>query len=279
VTELPNGAESLHASAGRAELNGETASADDLRVLALQNYGHFSTMRVVGGGVRGLDLHLARLDAATRELFGCALEAARVRECLRHIVGDRKDALALRITVFSRSFKRDRPGLPSKPDVLITMNPARAAEQLPIRLKSFAYERVSPRIKHVGTFELFHHRRLAQIDGFDDALFIDSSGAVSEASVWNIGFFDGQRVAWPNAPALAGVSMQLLQEGLRERGVASESRRIAYADIGKLRSAFVSNALHPVRAVAAIDDSELVVDRNLIAMLEACHESRALQPI
>ena len=26
--------------------------------------------------------------------------------------------------------------------------------------------------------------------------------AVSEASVWNIGFFDGGRIVWPNAPAL-----------------------------------------------------------------------------
>ena len=43
--------------------------------------------------------------------------------------------------------------------------------------------------------------------------------------------------------------------------------------------AFLSNALCPVRAVAAIDDVELDVDRDLLALLDACYETCPWQAI
>src|SRR4029079_1365751 len=127
---------------------------------------------------------------------------------------------------------RDRMAEPALPDVVVSVGAPRRVETAPVRLKSFRYERVLPHVKHVGTFGLFHHRRLAQLDGFDDALFIDAGGAVSEASIWTIAFSDGDGIVWPDAPALGGISMQLLQKGLRERGVPSDSHRVAHADIG-----------------------------------------------
>jgi len=138
---------------------------------------------------------------------------------------------------------------------------------------------VLPHIKHVGTFPLFHFRRLAQLDGFDDALFVDGAGAISEASVWNIGFFDGSGIVWPNAPALKGVSMQLLQNGLRARGVPTTSRRIARSDIASFRSAFLTNSSQPVRAIASIDDSDLAPDPELVALLGDCYATNAWQEI
>ena len=50
--------------------NGQPASTDDLRALALVNYGHFSSMQVRDHAVQGIGLHQQRLTAATRELFG-----------------------------------------------------------------------------------------------------------------------------------------------------------------------------------------------------------------
>lgn len=255
----------------RAELNGAPVQADDLRALALLNYGHFTSMMVEDGHVRGLDRHLARLEHASRELFGYPLDTKRVRGYLHRIVAHRAGLLRLRVTVFSRQFHSERPARPCMSDVLVTLSPAREPDRSPIRLKSFRFERALPHVKHVGTFALFHYRRRAQLDGFDDALFVDSTGAVSEASVWNIGFFDGHGIVWPNAPALNGVSMQLLQQGLRERGVASESRRIARAHIGTYRLAFLTNSSCPVRPIATIDDVEYDLNYNLVAMLEECY--------
>lgn len=263
----------------RCELNGKPASADDLRALALLNYGHFTAMQLTDGCVRGLDLHLARLDAGTRSLFGRALDTTRVRDYMRSALDTHAGDASLRVTVFSREFSRERPAQSSTPDVLVTVGAPRQRVATPLRLKSFRHERVLPEIKHIGTFALFHFRRLAQLDGFDDALFVDADGVISEASVWNIGFFDGNDIIWPNAPALHGISMQLLQAGMRARGVATASRRIALGDIGAYRSAFLTNSSCPVRPIASIDDIELTVDPDLTALLEACYAANPLQTI
>ena len=148
-----------------------------------------------------------------------------------------------------------------------------------MHLKSFRHERVLPEIKHVGTFALFHYRRLAQLEGFDDALFVAADGAISEASVWNIGFYEGNEVVWPNAPALPGVSMRLLQAELRERGVATPSRRVGQDDVATFRSAFLTNSSCAVRPIASIDGVELAVDPDLTQLLEACYAANPLQPI
>src|ERR1700679_3527084 len=66
------------------EVNGGLATADGLSYPAIVNYGHFTSMQVRGGAVRGLGLHLSRLDLATRELFGTALDGELVRAYIRH---------------------------------------------------------------------------------------------------------------------------------------------------------------------------------------------------
>jgi 4-amino-4-deoxychorismate lyase len=263
----------------RCELNGRSATADDLRALALTNYGHFTALQATADGVRGLDLHLARLDAGTRELFGMSLDAGHVRAWLRSALAGWTGDAAVRITVFSRAFDRERPSRAFAPDVLVTVTPPRRPDATPVRLKMFHYERALPAIKHVGTFSLFHHRRLAQQAGFDDALFVDASGAVSEASIWNIGFFDGAGVVWPIAPQLHGVSMQLIDNGLRQRGIESTSRRVTLDDLATFRSAFLTNCGCPVRAVSSIDDVALAVDPDFERTLVACHAANPPQAI
>ena len=263
----------------RIELNGASAQVDDLRHLVQTNYGHFSAMQVRDGGVRGLDLHLDRIEQATRELFGTAIDREHVRACLRHAVAGSGAPLSLRVNIFSRFLDRDRLAQPAQPDVLVTIAPSPSPSTAPLRLKSFRYTRDLPHIKHVGTFPLFRHRRLAQQAGYDDAVFVDDSGCLSEGSVWNIGFHDGRGVVWPDAPQLAGVSMQLLQAGLSAAGVPSTLQRVALNEAGRFRCAFFTNSSTAVRLIAAIDDTELAVDRELEASLFECHDSNPLQPL
>ncbi len=262
----------------RIELNGAPASADDLRHLVQINYGHFTAMRVEDGGVRGLDLHLDRLDAATRELFGTSLERDIVRSYLRHAIAGAGE-LSLRVNIFSRALDRDHLARAVAPDVLITANESRQASLAPLRLKSYAYVRDAATIKHVGTFPLFHHRRLAQQAGFDDALFADASGRVSEGSIWNVGFIDDSGVVWPEAPQLNGSSMQLLQAGLARAGVASATRPIQLHELGRYRAAFFSNASVPVRPIASVDEHRFEVDDAWLTALRRCYESNPIQPV
>lgn len=252
----------------RIEVNGEPAGLDDLRLLAVQNYGHFTSMQVRDGAVQGLDLHLQRLQQATQELFGQALDLAATRGWMRQAVAGAA-ALSLRVNVFSRRFDRDRPLKPAAPDVLVTTAPARGTASPPLRVASLRYQREAPHIKHVGTFGLFHQRRLAQSRGGDDALFVTTDGAISEGSIWNVGFFDGERVVWPDAPMLEGVSMRLLRAGLREIGVASLVRRVELAEIGHFRAAFFTNSGCAVQPIAAIDEVGFAPAPQWLETLEA----------
>ena len=257
----------------RTEVNGEPATLGDLRRLAATNYGHFTAMRVVDGKVRGLKFHLNRLKRSTLELFGSKLDIAFVRDCMRNAVADDAGPLSVRVNVFSRAYERERPAEPVAADVLVMVNPAGRTSDTPLRAKSFRYERDSPHVKHVGTFPLFQHRQLAQQAGCDDALFVDRDDRVSEGSIWNVGFFDGESVVWPDARQLEGVSKRLLQAGLVKRGVSSIARSIALSDVGHYRAAFFTNSSQAVRPISRIDDTEFAIDAEFTAMLAACYDS------
>lgn len=261
------------------ELNGISADLDALRALALANYGHFTSMQAVDGAVRGLDLHLDRLQRATAELFGTGLPRERVRGWMRQAVAATRGAVSLRVTVYSRAFRRDRPADAAPVDVLVATAPVRAPAATPLRVRSARYQREAPHIKHVGTFGLFHQRRLAQLAGFDDALFVDATGAVSEGTVWNVGFFDGNTVVWPDAPALDGVSMQLLREGMRRDGVPMAVRRVELDRLDAFRSAFFTNTACAVMPIASIDGRAFARDAGLEARLHACMAAHPLVAI
>ncbi|RYD16671.1 MAG: aminodeoxychorismate lyase [Lysobacteraceae bacterium] len=256
-------------NARRCELNGRAAGVDDLRHLVLDNYGHFTSMRAQGGCVQGLDLHLERLSSATLELFGTPLDRTRTRDWMRQAVAQAAGPTTLRVNVFSRALDRARLDRAVEPDVLVTTSPAPAPTLASARVRSVAWLRDAPHIKHVGSFGLFLQKRRAQAAGFDDALFIDPGGAVAEASIWNVGFFDGAGFVWPDAPALAGISMQLLKGGLAANRVPCATRRVELAEVAGFRGAFLTNSARAVLPLAAIDDVGFGIEPGWIALLEA----------
>ena len=273
-------ASSNSTSSPRLELNGGLAGADDLRHLVQTNYGHFTVMRAEDGCVRGLDLHLDRLQVATRELFGSALDRERVRGYLRHALAGAAGAWSMRVNVFARAIDREHMDRSVDVDVLVAANPAPIPATQPLRVKSFVYAREVASIKHVGTFALFHHRRLARLAGFDDALFVDAGGRISEGSIWNIGFVDRDGVVvWPQAPQLDGVGMRLVDAGLTSQGLSSRVRPVHLEELATFRAAFFSNANTPVRALAAIDDYRFEVDPELTQRLLAAYRSNPPQAI
>lgn len=253
---------------------------DDLRHCVQTNYGHFTVMRVEDGGVRGLDLHLDRLQAATRELFGSELDRERVRGYLRRVLNDAAGVWSVRINVFARSLDRERMERSVDVDVLVGAIPAPAPADQPLRVKSFVYARELPSIKHVGTFGLFHHRRLARLAGFDDALFVDTDGRISEASIWNIGFVDRDgAVVWPQAPQLDGVGMRLVDAGLAAQGMRSRTRAVHLVELTEFRAAFFSNAGAPVRMLASIDACGFDADAEIRERLLAAYRSNPARAI
>lgn len=257
-------------AAGRLLLNGRAPAIEELAFLAQVNYGHFSTMQVCERRVRGFGLHLQRLATATHELFGSDLDIDRVRVQVRQLVDD--EPASLRITVFSRAMVRAHSERPVGADVLIATSPARAPRSGPLRLKSIRHERLLPHIKHIGMFDLLHLWRQARIAGFDDAVLTTVAGELSEGSTWNIGFWDGKRVIWPSAPALPGITRQLLDAGLREQGIKSETRPVFCDQLAGYRCAFMVNSGSVGPMIESIDTQRFDVDDEVLRLLTMAWE-------
>jgi branched-subunit amino acid aminotransferase/4-amino-4-deoxychorismate lyase len=264
------------ADAGDILIDGVPATPADLAHVALVNYGAYTSFRVEGGGVRGLDLHLDRLEAGALELFGEALGEGRLRDLMRAAVEGRGDCW-LRVSLFAPEVSPRTPGWTGRPKVMIAVSPPppRLAER--VRLQTQTYQREAPHLKHVATFGLIRARRAARAAGFDDALFVDGERRVSEGSLWNIGFLRGEQVVWPRAPMLAGVAQALLQRGLEAAGLESVTEPVGVADLPGFEAAFICNSATPACAVASIDGREFGPPP--LEALQAAWSSQPCQPI
>jgi branched-subunit amino acid aminotransferase/4-amino-4-deoxychorismate lyase len=248
----------------RIEIDGQPPTVETL-VPALVNYGHVTVMQVRGRRTRGLDLHLARLDTATQELWGEPLDRERVRWLLRHALGGDVADASLRALVFW-------PGGAAAPSVLVALRPPVEMPQAPQALRSVAYQRPVPHVKHVGSFGQIYHGLAAERDGYDDALLTAADGTIAEAAICNVAFVAGDEVVWPDGPALEGITMLLLEPRLGGAGLRSRRAPVRLADLDGYDGAFVTNS-RGVAPVGRIDGHAFAVDDALIARVRGAYES------
>jgi branched-subunit amino acid aminotransferase/4-amino-4-deoxychorismate lyase len=237
------------------QFEGERARPDQLGALALYNYGHFTSMRAEHQRVRGLGLHLQRLVDDARQLFGTPVDPDHIRELIRAALRDGPDPVIVRVTVYAPDLDLAHLGRQLDPKILITTRPAPPTTQPPLRVAAVQYERDLPAVKHVGLFGQLLQRRAAQLDGFDDVVFVDTDGLILEGATWNIGFIRDGQVLWPKADVLPGTAMRLLQAALRATGQDQTTAPVRLADLPGMQAAFLTNAATGVRAIHAIDDT------------------------
>lgn len=260
-------------------IDGEPASPEALAPVVLSNYGAFTSMQVEDGAVRGLDLHLDRLEQEALSLFGVAVPEARLRERMRTALAGLSGRHSLRVQLFLETVTLRTPDAMGEPRVLVVVSDPANPLCDPLRLQTQDYAREAPELKHNGTFGLTRARRAAKATSFDDALFVGPDGVVSEGTIWNIGFVDEGRIVWPRAPMLRGVGQRLLENGLDLVGLDSETRVIDRAALAGLTQAFICNSATPACPVGNIDGRSLDIDPALIDRLQAAWASNAPQAI
>lgn len=252
------------------ELDGSPITLEELAPLGLVGYGHFTSMRVHHGAVRGLTQHMDRLVRDSRTLFDVDLDPDRVRSLIRRALPDTDDALVVRVTIYDPTLALGRPGADAKPQPLVTFREAPPAELGPVTLRSAVYKRDLPKTKHTGLFGALHQRRLAQRAGADDVVFTGPDGTISEIATSNIGVIIAGQLVWPQADVLPGITMRLLSQTL-DTEIAV--RPITLAELAQVDSAIATNAAVGVRAISRIDDIDLPVDEQLIAKLRAAYNA------
>ncbi|MDO3700225.1 aminotransferase class IV family protein [Micromonospora sp. C28SCA-DRY-2] len=256
--------------------NGQAATAEELAPLAFAGYAHFTAMQVRGGRVRGLDLHLERLRLASVELFGHALPDDQVRSYLRAALAAGPADMSLLATVYSPSGEFTVAGREVQAEVLVRTGPAASGPQGPLTLATVEYERVLPAVKHVGEVAKTYFLRQAVGQGFDDAAFVDRQGRLSEASIWNLAFWDGSAVVWPEADMLGGTTMGIVRRQLDRLGVPQRVQEITLADLPALAGAVVMNSWTPGVAVHRIGAVPLPEAPSFVELLHRAYQSEPL---
>ncbi len=239
----------------RLECDGETATLEQIWALDLSASGHFTAMQVRGGRTLGIDFHLARLDAATRELFDVGLDGERVCSYIRHALADDIEDASVRVNVFRADGAADV-------SVMVSVRPPAPAPTDPQSLMSVEYLRPRAHIKHASGFGQGYFSGLAQANGFDEALFVGPDGRIAEGSITNIGFVSGDEIVWPEAPRLDGVMMQVLQRELERAHISWRDEPVRIEDVASLDGAFVTNS-RGFASVVRIDELELPDDSAL----------------
>ena len=254
------------------ELDGSPVSADDLLALGLAPYGHFTSIRVESRRAKGIGLHLERLARDCQAVFGVQLDTEKVRALARKAVAETTGVLVIRITIYDPTTELGHPADAKDPHVLTTLRPASAQPQSPLRAATVRYEREMPEVKHIGLFGTMRARKQAQTAGFDDAVFIDDSGLVSEGATWNIGFVREGSVFWPAARVLPGVTAQLLRRG----GVSMAIEPVRVGELAAFEAAFATNTTVGVRPIVRIDDVAYPDEHPVLGQLQ--REYAAIEP-
>jgi len=260
-------------------IDGRPADVGGLGHFVLSNYGAFTSMQVEDGGVRGLDLHLARLEAEAVELFGVAVLEAVLRERMRQALDGRSGRFSLRVNLFSDEISLRSPEAVVQPRVLTTLSSPAEPLTKPQRPQTQIYAREMPHLKHAATLGLTRARRRAVQAGFDDALFVDEEGRISEGSIWNIGFVQGNALVWPEAPMLVGTGQSLLQRGAFAAGWDSVTRPVRLSDLADFDGAFLCNSATPACSIIAIGDQPMATDAVMIERLRAAWAANPVQVI
>lgn len=257
---------------------GLAATADDLSPLAFAGYAHFTAMQVRGGQVRGLDLHLARLRQASLAMFGQALPDEQLRSHLRAALAAGPADLSLKATIYAPAgeFTVARPDVAL--DVLIHTSPPASGPAGPLTLAAFEHERMLAAVKHVGEVAKTYYLRQAVAQGFGDAAFLDRCGRLSEGSIWNLAFWDGDAVVWPQAAMLTGTTMAIVRRQLDRLGVAQHERAVTLADLPALSGAVVMNSWTPGVPVSRIASVDLPEAPSFLALLHQAYRAEPLSP-
>ena len=253
-------------------IDGRPAGVEDLGRQALFNYGALTSFRVEGGGVRGLDRHLDRLNRAAVELFGEAVAEDRLRDQMRTALAGRDEAW-LRVSLFSNELSLRQPDWIGAPQVMISVSAPPSPLPHGVRLQSQAYAREAPHLKHVATMGLLRARRMARLAGFDDALFTDAEGRISEGSLWNVGFIEGETVVWPEARMLDGVAQALIREALDRAGSPQRTEVVRLSDLPRFDGA------SPAAEIAAVDGHVFAGATDAVQQIDALWRSQPRQKI
>jgi branched-subunit amino acid aminotransferase/4-amino-4-deoxychorismate lyase len=246
------------------EVNGQQADDEAIALLDHEGWGHFTAMQVRNGCTRGLDLHLARLDAAHRDIYGKPLDGDLIRARIRHAL-DGRPAASVRVYGYWAG-------------LIVTVRGPQEVLSRSYSMTAQHFQRPLARLKHVGSWGQGRFHELAVAAGFDDGLLVDETGRISEGNITNVGFWRDGTVIWPDAPKLDGITMLVLQRELKACGVPQAETIVRVQDLASYQGMILSNS-HGWAVVGRVDDTQLPHDEAFTDAISAAYDRCPLEQI
>jgi branched-subunit amino acid aminotransferase/4-amino-4-deoxychorismate lyase len=151
--------------------------------------------------------------------------------------------------------------------IMVTVREPGEPPPSPMCLLTVDHQRTAAHLKHSTGFGQEYHRRAARGRGYDEALLAAPDGVISEGGITNVGCWDGSTLVWPDAPALAGVTIQLLQ-----RSLPSVRRTLRVGDLASYEAVFVCNS-RGIALVDRVDDRSLPAPAAVLKMLLTAYDA------
>jgi branched-subunit amino acid aminotransferase/4-amino-4-deoxychorismate lyase len=250
-------------------LNGKITSAADVGISPsdqgfLYGAGLFETMRAYEGCIFLLESHLHRLISSASAIGIEGLDVGKLDEACRSVVAaNRLDSARVRLTVstgpetlFSTSkiptiMARAIPYTPPLPDKYHDGYRATVSS-----LSRFS-QSILVRHKTTSRLDCVMARAQANAMGFDEALFLNENGNLTEGSVSNL-FLIGAYKTLMTPPLgdglLPGITRQLVLELSTKSGLRIVEKSISLKDLESVDEAFITNSLIEIMPLASITD-------------------------
>ena len=104
---------------------------------------------------------------------------------------------------------------------------------------------------------LYLARRSAQAEGFDDAIMLDQSGAITELSAANLFIIQRETLITPvlTPEVFPGITREIVIEIAEAKGICVIERTIKLEDLHDMEAAFAASTLMEVRPIDGIDST------------------------
>ena len=218
--------------------------------------GIFETFLVENGAVFAKKRHQARLVAAAKKLAikSSWLEVSKYSTMDLTMDLTMDSGLDLAVKWLGGQTGQIRVSLLSSGDCLIASRTHEIPESA-LRVTLYPYPKnqdsILAGVKTLSYGENAHSLRYAQENGFDDVLFLNQRGEVSESALANLLLFDGSRWWTPplSSGALPGVTRELLIAHF-EVGERTLSQR----DLVEMKAMALTSSLRDIQAISKFEE-------------------------
>lgn len=245
--------------------------------------GIFETLLVLNRTALWANMHLARMEAAAKELgIGFARDA--VDDAIAEILDDAPEThQVLRITLTRGGSTRGLGSNGGTPTLLITLDPFDPALMFqPVTLATSTIRRnpTSPasRLKTISYIDNIAAAREAAARGMEDALMLNAAGAAACSTIANLFIMKNATLITParDQGILTGVTRQALISAAGQLRIATEERALMPAELLAADAVFLTNSLRFIRPVKSLDQQPLA-QADLSELETALCESARLQ--